>query len=60
MTVKINNPVWGTTITYLYTYNPDQFEILGCSYSYGDPGKYHIKNLLMSQLQIKIYIKEFS
>lgn len=43
MKVKINNPVYGLPITYLYCYNPNQFEILGCSYSYGDPGKYHIK-----------------
>lgn len=33
----------GVPVTYLDSYNPNQFEILGCSYSYGDPGKYHIK-----------------
>lgn len=33
----------GVPITFLDSYNPDQFKILGCSYSYGDPGKYHIK-----------------
>ena len=28
----------GVPITFLDKYNPEQFEILGCSYSYGDPG----------------------
>lgn len=27
--VKIKNPIWGTPITYLDRYNPDQFEIVG-------------------------------
>ncbi|MCD8384176.1 MAG: adenine-specific methyltransferase EcoRI family protein [Clostridiales bacterium] len=32
----------GVPITFLDKYNPKQFEILGCSYSYGDPGEpYH-------------------
>lgn len=29
----------GVPITFMDKYNPDQFEILGCSYSYGDPGE---------------------
>lgn len=29
----------GVPVTFLDKYNPDQFEILGCSYSYGDPGE---------------------
>lgn len=32
----------GVPITFLNKYNPDQFEILGCSYSYGVPEGYHI------------------
>jgi hypothetical protein len=33
----------GVPITFLTKYNPDQFEILGCSYSYGEPTGYHKK-----------------
>ena len=29
----------GVPVTFLDKYNPEQFEILGCSYSYGDPGE---------------------
>lgn len=29
----------GVPITFLDKYNPEQFMILGCSYSYGDPGE---------------------
>ena len=32
--------VMGVPITFLDKYNPDQFEILGCSYIYGDCGKH--------------------
>lgn len=28
----------GVPITFLDKYNPEEFEILGCSYQYGDPG----------------------
>lgn len=28
----------GVPVTFLDKYNPEQFEIMGCSYSYGDPG----------------------
>lgn len=32
----------GVPISFLDKYNPEQFELLGCSYSYGDPGEpYH-------------------
>lgn len=31
----------GVPITFLTKYNPEQFEILGCSYSYGEPVGYH-------------------
>ncbi len=33
--------VMGVPITFLTKYNPDQFEIIGCSYSYGEPVGYH-------------------
>mgnify|MGYP000156214468 CR=1 FL=1 len=33
----------GVPITFLNKYNPDQFELLGCSYSYGEPIGYHLK-----------------
>lgn len=35
--------VMGVPITFLTKYNPDQFEIIGCSYSYGEPIGYHKK-----------------
>lgn len=31
----------GVPITFLTKYNPDQFQIIGCSYSYGEPVGYH-------------------
>jgi len=31
----------GVPITFLDKYNPEQFELLGCSYSYGEPIGYH-------------------
>ncbi|MDL2285514.1 adenine-specific methyltransferase EcoRI family protein [Desulfovibrio sp. OttesenSCG-928-F07] len=33
--------VMGVPITFLTKYNPKQFEIVGCSYSYGEPLGYH-------------------
>ena len=33
----------GVPITFLDKYNPEQFEILGCSYSYGEPIGYHLE-----------------
>jgi hypothetical protein len=33
----------GVPITFLNKYNPDQFELLGCSYSYGEPVGYHLE-----------------
>ena len=38
--IKIKNPVIGVPITFLDKYCPEQFEILGCSYQYGDCGKH--------------------
>lgn len=32
----------GVPITFLNKYNPEQFEILGCTYSYGAPEGYHL------------------
>ena len=29
MKVKIKNPIYGVPISYLFNYNPNQFEILG-------------------------------
>ncbi|GAB2994301.1 putative adenine-specific methylase [Arenimonas maotaiensis] len=39
--------VMGVPITFLDKYNPDQFEILGCSYDYGRPDGWN-KNINMS------------
>lgn len=33
--------VMGVPITFLTKYNPEQFEIIGCTYSYGEPIGYH-------------------
>ena len=33
----------GVPITFLDKYNPEQFELLGCTYSYGEPVGYHIE-----------------
>ena len=33
--------VMGVPITFLTKHNPEQFEIIGCSYSYGEPKGYH-------------------
>ncbi len=35
--------VMGVPITFMNKYNPKQFEIVGCSYAYGEPKGYHIK-----------------
>ena len=29
MKIRIKNPIWGVPITFLYSYNPNQFEIVG-------------------------------
>ena len=29
MKIRIKNPIWGVPITFLYSYNPKQFEIVG-------------------------------
>ena len=34
MKVRIKNPIWGVPITFLYSYNPEQFEILGVTKSW--------------------------
>lgn len=39
--------VMGVPITFLDKYNPDQFEIVGCSYDYGRPDSWN-KNINMS------------
>jgi hypothetical protein len=46
---KVNNipidydGVMGVPVTFMNKYNPNQFEIIGCSCSYGEPKGYHIK-----------------
>ncbi len=35
--------VMGVPIKFMNKYNPNQFEIVGCSYSYGEPKGYHIE-----------------
>lgn len=29
MKIRIKNPIWGVPVTFLYSYNPKQFEIVG-------------------------------
>ena len=29
MKIRIKNPIWGVPVTFLYSYNPSQFEIVG-------------------------------
>ena len=33
MKIRIKNPIWGVPITFLYKYNPAQFEIIGIANS---------------------------
>ena len=33
MKIRIKNPIWGVPVTFLYSYNPEQFEILGLTSS---------------------------
>jgi hypothetical protein len=35
--------IMGVPITFMDKYNPEQFDIIGCSYSYGEPIGYHVK-----------------
>ena len=35
MKVRIKNPIWGVPVTFLYSYNPSQFEIVGATESNG-------------------------
>ena len=36
MKIRIKNPIWGVPITFLYSYNPKQFEIVWTSDRGGD------------------------
>ena len=36
MKVRIKNPIWGVPVTFLYSYNPSQFEIVWTSDRGGD------------------------
>ncbi len=50
-------------ITFMNKYNPEQFEIVGCSYSYGEPKGYHIEGTDFSvsingkQIYKRLFIK---
>lgn len=48
-------------VTFMDKYNPDQFEILGCSYAYGEPIGYHIegKGFNVSILWKEVYKRLF-
>ena len=35
MKIRIKNPIWGVPVTFLYSYNPSQFEIVGATESEG-------------------------
>ena len=35
MKVRIKKPIWGVPVTFLYSYNPEQFEIVGATESEG-------------------------
>ena len=37
MKIRIKNPIWGVPITFLYSYNPKQFEIV--AFRKGENGK---------------------
>ena len=37
MKIRIKNPIWGVPITFLYSYNPKQFEIV--AFRKGEDGK---------------------
>ena len=37
MKIRIKNPIWGVPITFLYSYNPEQFEIV--AFRKGEDGK---------------------
>ena len=41
MKVRIKNPIWGVPITFLYSYNPKQCEIVGCA-NHGTDNKYDL------------------
>ena len=44
MKIRIKNPIWGVPITFLYKYNPTQFEIIWTSDRGGDGHLENIKN----------------
>jgi len=56
--------VMGVPITFMNKHNPEQFEIVGCSYSYGEPKGYHIngKDFSVSingkQIYKRLFIKK--
>lgn len=59
MKVRIKNPIWGVPITFLYSYNSKQFEILGLTSS----SKCLAYNLILSSFGTRATIngnKKFS
>ena len=60
MKVRIKNPIWGVPITFLYSYNPEQFEIvaLGNSRENFTPTKDYInpKKHMMFKMRSEVYL----
>jgi hypothetical protein len=54
--VRLLNPVYGVPISWLSSYAPEQFEIVGCSYDYGRPDNWGSKiNMTVSINSNNIY-----
>lgn len=51
MKIRIKNPIWGVPITFLDKYNPEQFEILGCT---ANPESNSVKKAPRSQKAIML------
>ena len=70
MKVRIKNPIYGVPITFIYHWNPDQFKILGETYSTDksddvekirtDPRKRHTPFVNGKEKYTKILIQRIS
>ena len=70
MKVRIKNPIYGVPITFIYHWNPDQFKILGETYSADksddvekirtDPRKRHTPFVNGKEKYTKILIQRIS
>ena len=70
MKVRIKNPIYGVPITFIYHWNPDQFKILGETYSANktdeveknrtDPKKRHTPFVNEKEIYTKILIQNIS